>query len=223
MEIKKSPKANLEKFKILFVAMSFILSLGAIIYAFEKQSSTEVVSFASEEVEAEEEMLITRQDEKIEPPEQPKEQQQQQTLEIIDIVEDNADIEEQDFNFEEYSEDDEVDIEEEEEVEEDKIFIHVKNMPEFPGGTLALRKWIGKHVNYPAVARENGIQGTVYLRFEVKKNGQVGQVQMQKGVDPLLDDEAKKVIQSLPKFKPGEQNGRKVRVWFSIPVTFKLS
>lgn len=224
MEIKKSPKANLEKFKLLFLAISLIISIGALVYAFQWQSSSEVVDLSNADVIEEEEMMeITRQDEKIEPPEQPEEQQQQQTLDVIEILDDNAEVEETDFNFDEFDEDEEVNIVEEEEVEEDKIFIHVKNMPEFPGGITALRRWIGSNVNYPAVARENGIQGTVYLRFEVTKTGKVGKVEMQKGVDPLLDDEAIKVIKKLPKFKPGEQNGRKVHVWFSIPVTFKLS
>jgi len=222
MEIKKSPKANLEKFKLLFLAISLIISIGALVYAFQWQSSSEVVDMSNQDVIVEEEMLVTRQDEKIEPPEQPEEQQQQQTLDVIEILDDNADVEDTDFDFEEFDEEEEVDIEEEEE-EEDKIFIHVKNMPAFPGGITALRRWIGSHVNYPAVARENGIQGTVYLRFEVTKTGKVGRVEMQKGVDPLLDDEAIKVIKKLPKFKPGEQNGRKVNVWFSIPVTFRLS
>lgn len=222
MEIKKSPKANLEKYKLLFLAISLIISIGALVYAFQWQSSSEVVDMSNEDVIVEEEMLVTRQDEKIEPPEQPEEQKQQQTLDVIEILDDNADIEETEFDFEEFNEEEEVEIEEVEE-EEDKIFIHVKNMPEFPGGITALRRWIGTHVNYPAVARENGIQGTVYLRFEVTKSGKVGRVEMQKGVDPLLDDEALKVIKKLPKFKPGEQNGRKVNVWYSIPVTFKLS
>jgi len=222
MEIKKNPKANLEKFKLLFLAISLIISIGALVYAFQWQSSSEVVDMSNEDVIVEEEMLVTRQDEKIEPPEQPEEQKQQQTLDVIEILDDNADIDDTDIDFEEFDEEEEVEIEEEEE-EEDKIFIHVKNMPEFPGGIMALRRWIGNNVNYPAVARENGIQGTVYLRFEVTKSGKVGRVEMQKGVDPLLDNEALKVIKKLPKFKPGEQNGRKVNVWYSIPVTFKLS
>ncbi len=104
------------------------------------------------------------------------------------------------------------------------IFIYVKNMPEFPGGVVALKRFIAEHINYPKVARENGIDGTVFLRFEVTKTGNIGKVEIQKGVHPLLDNEAIRVIKSLPKFKPGEQkNGKKVSVWYSIPVTFKLN
>ncbi len=111
-------------------------------------------------------------------------------------------------------------LEEEIEIEDDtsKIYIFVKQMPEFPGGLTALRRWIGTHLNYPAVSRENGIQGTVYIRFEVKKDGTIGKVQIQKGVDPNFDKEVVNMIKSLPKFTPGEQNGKKVNVWFSVPI-----
>ncbi len=104
-----------------------------------------------------------------------------------------------------------------------ETYIYVKHMPEFPGGVIALKKFIAYNVKYPPEARNNGIQGTVFLRFEVTKFGTIGKVEIQKGVHPLLDKEAIKVIKSLPKFTPGEQNGKKVNVWYSIPITFKLS
>ncbi len=105
----------------------------------------------------------------------------------------------------------------------DKIFIYVRNMPEFPGGVMALKRYIAVHVDYPREAVGKGIQGIVFLRFEVTKTGDIGKVEIQKGVHPLLDNAAIKVIKSLPKFKPGEQNGKKVNVWYSLPVTFKLN
>jgi protein TonB len=224
MEIKKNPKANLEKFKLIFLGVSLILSIGALVSAFEWSSSSASNGFMLDEnIEEEEMMEITRQDLQEPEPEQPQEQQQQQTIEIIEIVDNTEDItEEAEFDFE-FDEDEEITFEETEEEEEDQIFVYVKNMPEFPGGQLALRRYISEHVVYPAVARENGIQGTVYLRFEVTKSGTIGKVQLQKGVDPLLDEEAIRVIKELPKFKPGEQNGKKVNVWYSIPVTFKLN
>lgn len=224
MEIKKNPKANLEKYKLMFLAISLIISIGALVSAFQYQSSSQGADFGLDKnIEDEEMMEITRQDIQEPEPEQPQEQQQQQTIEIIDIVDNNENIsEEAEFDFE-FDEDEEIDLEDTEEEPEDKIFIYVKNMPEFPGGQLALRKYISDHVVYPAVARENGIEGTVFLRFEVTKKGTVGKVELQKGVDPLLDDEAIRVIKKLPKFTPGEQNGKKVNVWYSIPVTFKLS
>ncbi len=224
MEIKKNPKANLEKYKLLFLAISLVISLGALVSAFQHSSSSQGSDFSLDQnIEEEELMEITRQDMKEPEPEQPQEQQQQQTIEIIEIVDNSQDIDEDtEFDFE-FDEDEEIDLEETDEEPEDKIFIYVKNMPEFPGGKLALRRYVADHVVYPAVARENGIEGTVFLRFEVTKSGKIGRVELQKGVDPLLDDEAMRVIKELPKFKPGEQNGKKVNVWYSIPVTFKLN
>lgn len=224
MEIKKNPKVNLEKFKMIFLTISLILSIGVLVSAFEWTSSTASNDFLLDEnIEEEEMMEITRQDLQEPEPEQPQEQQQQQTIEIIEIVDNTEDItEDAEFNFE-FDEEEEINFEETEEEEEDQIFVYVKNMPEFPGGQLALRRYIAEHIVYPAVARENGIQGTVYLRFEVTRTGEIGKVQLQKGVDPLLDEEAIRVIKELPKFTPGEQNGKKVNVWYSIPVTFKLN
>ena len=224
MEIKKNPKANLEKYKLMFLAISLIISIGVLVSAFQWQSSSQGADFGLDQnIEEEEMMEITRQDMQEPEPEQPQEQQQQQTIEIIEIVDNSQDInEDTEFDFE-FDEDEEINLEETEEEPEDKIFIYVKNMPEFPGGKLALRRYVAEHVVYPAVARENGIEGTVFLRFEVTKSGAVGKVELQKGVDPLLDDESIRVIKNLPKFKPGEQNGKKVNVWYSIPVTFKLN
>ena len=222
MEIKKNPKANLEKYKLLFLAISLIISLGLLVSAFQWQSPSTTEDFGIDEnIEEEEMMEVTRQDEKVEI-EIPQEQQQQQQLEVFDIVEDNEDIEDNDFDFSEFDEEEDIELEEEV-VNDDEIFIHVKNMPKFPGGINALRSFIANNVKYPTVAKENGIQGTVYLRFEVTRAGTVGKVELQKGVDPLLDEEAVNVVKKLPRFTPGEQNGRKVNVWYSLPVTFRLN
>lgn len=99
----------------------------------------------------------------------------------------------------------------------------VDKNPEPLGGVSGLRAYISRNIKYPVPAQENGIQGTVYLRFEVKKDGSIGIVQVLKSVDKLLDDEAVRVLKTLPKFKPGMINGKPVNVWFSIPVVFKLS
>jgi protein TonB len=107
--------------------------------------------------------------------------------------------------------------------EEELIFIYVKQMPEFPGGFEALRKYIDEHIIYPKEAKEKRIQGYVFIRFQVKKDGTIGKVEIQKGVHDLLDTEAVRVIKSLPPFIPAEQNGKKVSVWYSIPVIFELN
>ena len=110
-----------------------------------------------------------------------------------------------------------------EESETNDIFIYVKNMPEFPGGVIALKRYIAKHISYPASARENGIEGTVFIRFEITKSGKIGKTELQKGIDPLLDREAIRVIKTLPDFIPGMQGGKRVNVWYSVPVNFKLN
>lgn len=112
--------------------------------------------------------------------------------------------------------------EEPEEVEEQMFFI-VEKMPEFPGGDLGLRNYIASNVQYPDTAREAGIEGKIYVRFCVTKNGSVSQVAIARGADPILNKEAIRVVKTLPKWKPGEHRGRKVNVWYTIPIDFSLS
>lgn len=108
--------------------------------------------------------------------------------------------------------------------DDEQIFIYAKHMPEFPGGKLQLRRFVAENVIYPAEARKRGIEGTVFVKFEVKKNGKIGKVEIQKGVHELLDNESVKVVKSLPEFKPGmTESGKFVNIWYSIPITFKLN
>lgn len=108
-------------------------------------------------------------------------------------------------------------------VEEDtQVLDVVEQMPTFPGGQKALLQYISDNIKYPTIAQENGIQGRVIVRFVVKKDGSIGDVQVLRGVDSSLDKEAVRVVQSLPKFIPGKQNGHAVNVWFNLPVSFKL-
>ncbi len=120
---------------------------------------------------------------------------------------------------------DEVVVEKKEEKpKEVKEEIHtlVEQMPQFPGGDAALMKYLSSHINYPPMAAENGVQGKVILQFVVEKDGRVGEVKIARSVDKDLDKEAIRVVKSLPKFTPGRQNGYPVRVWYTLPVNFKL-
>lgn len=112
----------------------------------------------------------------------------------------------------------------EEKPKEVKEEIHtlVEQMPQFPGGDAALMKYLSSHINYPPMAAENGVQGKVILQFVVEKDGRVGEVKIARSVDKDLDKEAIRVVKSLPKFTPGRQNGYPVRVWYTLPVNFKL-
>jgi len=113
--------------------------------------------------------------------------------------------------------------EEVQEAEPEEVpFIVVEEMPMFPGGESALNKYIGEHLIYPEVAKDNNIQGRVIIKFCVTAKGGVSQVQIMKGVDPELDKEAIRVVNTLPTFKPGKQGGKAVPVWYVVPIIFKL-
>jgi len=222
---KKAEKADLEKYRGLFLKVGYIVALGVILLAFEWTSSAEKVESLGkvQDVNAEEEIIpITRQD--IAPPPPPP--QQQQVADILNMAEDDADIEEEaDVADMESDESTQIDIQELPEDNTDKVeevFFVVEDMPKFPGGDLALKRWIANHVKYPAVARENDIQGKVFVRFVVTSSGKVDKVQIVRGVDPLLDAESIRVVKALPRWKPGYQRNKPVSVWYTVPINFKL-
>ncbi len=106
--------------------------------------------------------------------------------------------------------------------EESKIYDFVEQQPTFPGGEEALLKYITDHLKYPSVSAENGTQGRCVVRFVVTETGEIGDVQLLSHVDTYCDREAIRVIKSLPKFSPGRQQGKPVKVWFQVPVIFEL-
>ena len=116
----------------------------------------------------------------------------------------------------------EVVVDEKPKEEETKVFDVVEQMPQFPGGPQALFEYLSKHIKYPAVAEENGVQGRVIVTFVVERDGSITDVTVVKSVDPSLDKEAQRVVKSMPKWIPGKQNGAAVRVKYTVPVTFKL-
>jgi periplasmic protein TonB len=105
---------------------------------------------------------------------------------------------------------------------EPEPFVVVEEMPMFPGGEIELLKFIAEHTQYPEIAKENNIQGKVIVRFCVTAKGGVSQVSILKGVDPELDKEAIRVVNTLPTFKPGKQGGKPVPVWYMVPIAFTL-
>jgi protein TonB len=131
------------------------------------------------------------------------------------VIEDEIEIEDT-----ESDEDEAIEIEEE---DDEEFFMVVENMPEFPGGDLGLMKYIQKNIKYPAIAKEYNITGKVFIQFIVDKTGSVINVKVVRGVDKNLDAEAVRVIKSLPKYKPGKQRGKAVRVMFTVPINFTLN
>ena len=105
----------------------------------------------------------------------------------------------------------------------DEIFDIVEDQPEFPGGIAAFYKYVGKNMNYPKQARRMGIEGKVYVQFIVDKDGSVTNVRAVKGIGAGCDEEAERVLKSSPKFKPGKQRGRPVKVRMMMPIIFKLN
>ncbi len=111
---------------------------------------------------------------------------------------------------------------EEKKPEPEKIFTAVEEAPKFPGGDAELYKWLSRNIRYPEMAAQNNIQGRVTVQFVVEKDGSVGEVKVVRGKDPDLDKEAVRVVKALPKFIPGKMNGQSVRVWYTLPIMFKL-
>jgi protein TonB len=225
MEEKKSPKANLENKKLMFMQIGLIISLLIAWLAFEHKSYDKLKideSLLNREVVLDEEMVeITKQEEQ---KPQPVETPQQTTQ--LEIVED--DVETEDLNINAEVEQNEV-IEEyvapevvEEEVVEQEIFQIVEEMPAFPGGEAKLMEYVGKNIKYPQIARETGIQGRVFIGFVVEPDGSVSNVKLLRGIGGGCDEEAMRVVKSMPKWKPGKQRGKAVRVSYMLPVNFKL-
>ena len=225
MEEKKSPKANLENKKLMFIQIGMIISLLIAWMAFEHKSydKREIdPSLLNREVVVDEDMVeITKQEEqKPQPVEVPKQTTQleivQDDVEVEDI-EINAEVDQQEV-IEEY-----VPVEvEEEDVQEQEIFQIVEEMPSYPGGEGKLMEYVAKNIKYPQIARETGIQGRVFVGFVVEPDGSVSNVKVLRGIGGGCDEEAMRVVKSMPKWKPGKQRGKAVRVSYMLPVNFKL-
>jgi len=110
----------------------------------------------------------------------------------------------------------------EKKVDQDQVFIVVEQMPEFPGGQLKLRQFIARNIEYPNIARKNGIQEKIYVKFSIEKDGSVKNIFVVRGKNKHLCKAAMEVVEKLPNFKPGLQRGEPVVVWYTVPVNFKL-
>lgn len=226
MEVKKSPKADLESKKTTWLLLGYVVVLAFMFVAFEwtERDIKVDMSQAVADVVFEEEMIpITQQEEKVQPP--PPEIPS--IAETLTIVDDQADVEETAIaSTEETGQKVEVKYVpvqvEEEEPEEQTIFEVVEHMPEFPGGMAACLTFLSKNIKYPPIAQENGTQGRVIIQFVVNKDGSIVDPKVVRSVDPYLDKEALRVILTMPKWKPGMQRGKPVRVKYTVPVMFRL-
>lgn len=226
MEIKKSPKADLQNKKGLFLEIGLIAALLLVIAAFlytPKEYRIEKVDNNYGPVE-EEITEITRNEQK--PPEQPQKVEVKVFNDILDIVTNDAKIT-TDISFEDFADDLEITTQvvevEEEEIEDDQPFIKVEKMPSFQGGDLnKFRNWVQERVRYPQIAQENGVSGKVVLSFVVEKDGTLTNIEVLQSPDRSLADEAVRVLKTSPKWEPGQQRNQPVRVKYTLPVDFRI-
>ena len=222
MELKKNPKYDLEKKRGLFIQIGLAASLLIVLGAFEYRTYEKSASSLGDitlEAEWEEEIEATFREKKPPPPPPPP-------PEVIEIVDNKQEIEEVDIEDTESDEDTEI-FEEEEET--DEVFMIAEDMPMFKGCSDdqctqgEILKFIARNTRYTAIAKENNITGRVFVGFVVDKSGSVTNVKLLRGVDKYLDSEAIRVVKSMPKFSPGRQRGKPVKVQYNIPITFKLN
>ena len=213
MELKKNPKADLEKRRGLYLEIGLVVILAATLVAFEVKSydSEEETAFQREVIDEPEEVII--QTDVVEPPPPPPPEVPEVTT-LINVVDDEQEIKNVEIT--------QVKVEEEEEVAEEPIFTVVESEPEFPGGMEALYKYLAQNIKYPQLARENGITGKVYVTFVVEKDGSIANPRILRDIGGGCGAEAIRVVKAMPKWSPGKQRGKAVRVQFNLPVNFNL-
>lgn len=231
MTQNKTNRANLENKRLLFLEIGAIAALAILITAFEWPTIVQRAdSFGQIEMEVDDVDLIpiTRSEPEVLPPPPPK---AQAAVDIIEVLSNDKTVDDVVVNAEADANTQIVAVEEvpvelapEAPEPEETIFdpFSLEEQASYPGGELALRKFIAENIRYPEMAKENDIQGTVYVRFVVDKDGSVTGIEIVRGVDPLLDKEAERVISKLLKFKPAKYMGKAVRVRMMMPVKFVL-
>ncbi len=226
MEIKKSPKADLQNKRGLLLEIGLCVALGLVILAFAytpKEHRIEKIDMNYGPVE-EQITEITRQDQK--PPEPPKKVEVKVIADLLEVVTNDTKIA-TDVSFTEFDEDTEIEqivAVEEEEVEDDQPFLRAETMPSFQGGDLnTFRKWVQENVRFPQIALENGIQGRVTLTFVIEKDGRLTNIQVLQTPDRSLSEEAIRVLNKSPKWSPGKQRNQTVRVKYTLPVDFRVA
>ena len=231
MEVKKSPKADLQNYRLLFLLVGFAIALGATGIAFMYSSEINSGEYTPPKPETTEVEQIdnTRQD-MPEPEVQPQKAQAQVVTDVLNIVSNDQKIETNIVFADDADDFDDFDIvieEKEEEIEEEEIFVTVEEMPTFQGGGLPeFRNWVQSNVKYPQIALENGIQGNVVVQFVVGPDGKMTNFKVLQSPDKTLSDATidvlKKANELKKGWKPGKQRGKAVKVSFTLPVKFAI-
>jgi len=225
MEKRKTPKADLESKRGLFLQIGLVFTLAVVLVAFEWRTYDRDLGIEiNRDVLEDDEMIIQTEH----PPPPPPPPPPQEIITELIIVDDDVEVEELIIDVE-------VDerefiaewvaptIEIEEEVESDEVFVIVEDLPGFPGGIEAMHRFLQQNIRFPAIAREAGIQGTVFVTFVVERDGSITNVRVLRGIGGGCDEEAVRVVSMMPRWEPGRQRGRPVRVQFNMPIRFTLS
>ncbi len=229
MELKKNPKADLEKRKGIYVELGLIIALAAALVAFN------VKSYDQEEIQVTErtvidevdEVVITTPTEETPPPPEPEAPEVITEVHVID----NDQESDNEIGIINMDLTDDIEMGEavaaapevEEEVKEDIVYVVVEQVAEFPGGEEALYKYLKDNIVYPNIARQTGIEGKVYIRFVVEKDGSISNVKVMRDIGGGCGEEAMRVVKSMPKWKPAKQQTRTVRSEFNLPVNFSFN
>jgi len=224
MEIKKTDRADLEKNRNTYILIGMVITLAIVWFAFEYKTVDKQDNQIMQNTMLDEEEDLVVQTQRVEPPPPPPPPQQ---TTVIEVVEDDVEVD--DIEIDAETDDDEeieeqvIQEEEQEDEKEDEIFVFVEDQPTFPGGDEARIKYLQDNIHYPEMAKESGIQGTVYVTFVVEKDGRISNVKILRGIGGGCDEEAVRIIKNMPKWKPGKQRGRAVRAQFNMPIRFVLA
>ncbi len=234
MEPKKNPGADLEQQRSLFWLFGCALALLVVIFLIERKSYDRSVTDLGElEVATDDEIIPITQRELAPPPPPPP-----PPPEVIEVVEDDVELEDElDLQSTETDETEEVEvIEVEEEVSDEPLnFMVVESVPVFPGCEDAVTndekracfqkeiiRFVTRNFKFPELARQMGVGGKVFVQFVIEKDGSISNVQVARGVEESIDQEAVRVVKSLPKVRPAKQRGKPVRMSFTLPINAKL-
>jgi len=220
MEPRKYPEADLRKKTDFYFMVGLAVALGITYAAFSFTTSDQVDNsmLMVEQIEEVEEMTaITRQEQPPPPPPPPPQ--------AIEVMEDDSEVEEAEIEDTEIDQETVIEpiqeqIEVVEQTKEQEVFMVVEDMPEFPGGDAKMFEYISKNLEYPPLAKENSIQGRVVVQFVVDENGKITNAKILKGIGWGCDEEALKVIHSMPRWKPGKQRNKAVPLRYNLPIRF---
>ena len=229
MEIKKSMRASLENKRLLFVEAGLVIAMSVVFGCLEWSSASRPIALLEDNTRKVEEIDICAIELETPPP-PPAEPEIPVLSDILDIVDDQIEV---DFDYVDLTEENgqeitllsyiNTEVIEEEDKDEVIPMILVETKPTFNGGDANdFSKWVNSRLVYPERAREMGVEGRVILQFTIGTDGRVGDVKVAKGADPLLDQEALKVVSSSPRWSPGKQRDRAVKVSYTFPVVFRL-